>query len=78
MRKIITIVFRACVVAVVMTALQGIPPFSLVYGWLLQNHLGFLWWGLVSAVVAICGLLYLRSQNRTANDKTETVKGDQT
>ena len=50
----------AILIAVLMTLFSGIYPGSVLYGWLDQNGLNFVWAGLTAGIIAACLLLYRR------------------
>ena len=50
----------AILIAVLMNALQWHLPGSVLYGWLDQNGLNFVWAGLTAGIIAACLLLYRR------------------
>lgn len=50
----------AILIAVLMTLFSGIYPGSVLYGWLDQNGLSFVWAGLTAGIIAACLLLYRR------------------
>ena len=47
-------------IAVLMTLFSGIYPGSVLYGWLDQNGLNFVWAGLTAGIIAACLVLYRR------------------
>ena len=50
----------AILIAVLMTLFSGIYPGSVLYGWLDQNGLNFVWAGLTAGIIAACLVLYRR------------------
>ena len=44
----------AILIAVLMTLFSGIYPGSVLYGWLDQNGLNFVWAGLTAGIIAAC------------------------
>lgn len=53
----------AILIAVLMTLFSGIYPGSVLYGWLDQNGLNFVWAGLTAGIIAACLLLYRRRKS---------------
>ncbi len=47
----------AILIAVLMTLFSGIYPGSVLYGWLDQNGLNFVWAGLTAGIIAACLVL---------------------
>ena len=53
----------AVLVAVIMTLLQVIPPFSFVYKWLESKALTTIWTGLTAGIIAACIVLFLKHRS---------------
>lgn len=53
----------AILIAVLMTLFSGIYPGSVLYGWLDQNGLNFVWAGLTAGIIAACLVLYRRRKS---------------
>lgn len=51
-------------VAIVMTLLSAVPPLHWVYAWTKRNDLPFIWYGLISAVIASSLLLYQKKRKK--------------
>ncbi len=50
----------AIFIAVLMTILSAVPPFSIFYQWLIRNELNEVWYGLIAGTIGFCLVLYHR------------------
>ena len=55
--KYVTALLAAVVIAVLLTALSAVPPISLFRGWLDGSGLGFVWYGIIAGIIALCLIL---------------------
>ena len=60
MSMAVKMLLSAILIAVLMTLFSGIYPGSVLYGWLDQNGLNFVWAGLTAGIIAACLVLYRR------------------
>ena len=54
-------------VAVLMTLLSAVPPLRWIYAWTERNDLPFIWYGLISSVIASSLMLYQKKRKKWRN-----------